>query len=132
MIVFVDTSAFLSVLDSDNENHQKAKKKWEHLILNEAVLVCANYVLVETFALVQHRIGIAAVRAFHEDVVPILRIEWIDENAYQVGVMGILAANRKQLSLVDCVSFSLMRKLGIKTVFAFDRHFKEQGFECIS
>ena len=31
----------------------------------------------------------------------------------------------------DCVSFETMRRLGIKNAFALDRHFSEQGFECV-
>lgn len=43
----------------------------------------------------------------------------------------MLAANRRNLSLVDCVSFEVMRDLGVKDVFAFDPHFREHGFTCI-
>jgi hypothetical protein len=39
----------------------------------------------------------------------------------------ILAANRRQLSLVDCASFAAMRQSGFKNAFVFDRHFLEQG-----
>jgi predicted nucleic acid-binding protein len=131
MSFFVDTSAFLAVLDADDENHQNAREKWEELISQNAVLVCSNYILVETFALIQNRLGLEALRAFQEDVVPLLTIHWVNESAHQVGVMGVLAAAKRNLSLVDCVSFDVMRQLGIKSVFAFDRHFKEQGFECI-
>jgi len=131
MTTFVDTSAFLAVLDADDENHLKAKKRWEELISKESILVCSNYILVETLALIQHRLGMEAVRAFQEDVVPLLTLEWVNEPVHQVGIMGMLASGRKRLSLVDCVSFDIMRRLGIRTVFAFDRHFKEQGFECI-
>jgi len=131
MRVFVDTSAFVAVLDADDENHQKAKGKWEDLILKNVTLVCSNYILVETFALIQDRIGIEAVRTFQEDVVPMITVEWVGEPMHQTGVMSVLAAARKRLSLVDCVSFDVMRRLGIKGTFAFDRHFKEQGFECV-
>jgi len=40
-----------------------------------------------------------------------------------------LTAARRQLSLVDCISFEVMRRRGIKTAFTFDDHFAEQGFE---
>jgi predicted nucleic acid-binding protein len=32
------------------------------------------------------------------------------------------------LSLVDCVSFTVMKDLGLTTAFAFDRHFEQAGF----
>jgi len=131
MTFFIDTSAFLAVLNADDENHQKAKKKWEEFVSQEETLVCSNYVLVETLALIQNRFGMEGLRVFQEDVVQVLTIEWVDESLHQVGVASMLAANRRELSLVDCISFDMMRRLGIKTVFAFDKHFKEQGFECL-
>jgi len=35
------------------------------------------------------------------------------------------------LSLVDCFSFELMRRLGPNSAFAIDTHFAQQGFRCI-
>lgn len=131
MSVFVDTSAFFAVLDADDENHDAAKQMWEDLLTQEAVLVCSNYVLVETLALVQRRLGIPAVRVFQEDIMPVLNIEWVDESLHQVGIASVLAAARRELSLVDCVSFEIMRRSGIKTAFVFNHHFDEQGFECL-
>ena len=131
MSVFVDTSAFFAVLDADDENHDTAKQVWEDLLAQEAGLICSNYVLVETLALVQRRLGIPAVRTFQEDIVPVLKVEWVDKTIYQVGIASVLAAARKELSLVDCVSFEIMRRLGTKTAFVFDHHFEEQGFECL-
>lgn len=32
---------------------------------------------------------------------------------------------------VDCISFEIMRNLGMKTIFTFDSNFEEQGFHCI-
>ena len=48
MTVFVDTSAFLAVLDADDVNHFQASRVWQDLITQEVPLVCNNYVLVET------------------------------------------------------------------------------------
>ena len=131
MSVFVDTSAFLAVLDADDERHKQASNIWEHIIGNDERLICSNYVLVETFALVQNRLGMEAVRAFQEDVCPMLKIEWINEAYHRAGVASLLAASRRKLSLVDCTSFELMRGLGLTRVFCFDSHFREQGFEIL-
>ena len=131
MSVFVDTSALFAVLDADDQNHKLAEQAWANLITQETELVCTNYVLVETFAWVRHRLGMGAVRVLQEDVVPVLRVELVDESAHYAGVTALLIAARRQLSLVDCVSFDTMRRLGIKTAFTFDQHFAEQGFEHI-
>lgn len=131
MTVFVDTSAFYAILDADDQNHEQARRAWNDLVTQEADLVCTNYVLVETFALVQHRLGIEAVRALQEDILPVLRVEWVDESVHEASTAALLIAARRQLSLVDCTSFETMRRLGIKTAFTFDRHFAEQGFDNI-
>ena len=34
----------------------------------------------------------------------------------------------KRYSLTDCVSFVVMRERGISVAFAFDKHFKQEGF----
>lgn len=132
MSVFVDTSAFLAVLDADDAEHERAKKTWEYLITNNELMTCSNYILVETFALVQRRLGMEAVRAFQEDVCPLLNIHWIDESDHRAGVTAVLAAARRRLSLVDCVSFEVMRRLGVNRVFCFDPHFKEQEFDNVN
>ena len=131
MRVFVDTSAFLAVLNPDDVNHQYATAIWEDLLRREEQLIVTNYVLLETIALAQRRHGIAFVQNFQLAAVPVLSIHWVDASIHTIGVAALLAANRRQLSLVDCTSFQAMRQLGIDTVFAFDERFAEQQFTCI-
>lgn len=131
MRIFIDTSAFFALLDRDDLNNIKARKAWVNMLNSENTLVTSNYVQVESFALLQHRLGLEAVRGFHEDIMPLINIEWIDAGAHKSGVSALFTASRRKVSLVDCVSFEVMRSLEIKTVFAFDRHFEEQGFRCI-
>lgn len=131
MSTFVDTSAFLAVLDADDLNHNIAKDTWTALISREEALTCTNYVLIETLALLQNRLGMGAVRTFQEDIFSLLIVEWVDEAGHRAGVNALLIAARKKLSLVDCISFDSMRRLGIKSAFVFDQHFKEQGFKCL-
>jgi len=131
MSIFIDTSGFIAVLDKDDESHDRAAKTWVDILTSEEDLVTTNYVLVETYALVQNRLGLKATKVFQEDIVPVLRIEWIDKTMHNAAMGIMFAAVRKRLSLVDCVSFETMRLLGITTAFTLDKHFKEQGFICI-
>ena len=94
-------------------------------------MVCANYVLGECLALIQRQLGLPAVPDFQSAIVPLLEIEWIDALAHERIVQALLTAHNRQLSLVDCASFDVMRRRGIKAAFAFDRHFGEQGFDAL-
>jgi predicted nucleic acid-binding protein len=131
MRIFIDTSAIYALLDRDDIEHKKAKNIWIDLLHSETILITSNYVLVESFALIQNRLGIEAARGFQEDILPLATIEWVNAETHKSGVSALLAASKRRLSLVDCISFEVMRNLGIKTIFAFDPHFAEQGFQCI-
>ena len=45
-----------------------------------------SYVIVETVALLQHRIGVPPVRDLVEHVVPILSVEWVADALHQRGL----------------------------------------------
>ena len=129
MNVFVDTSALLAVLDRSDERHLSAKRAWEEMLGGDTTLVCHNYVLVETSAVLARRIGMEAVGLFERDVVPVLRLVWVTREIHEASAGAHLAARRRTLSLVDCVSFEVMRRTGVRTAFAFDPHFEEFGYE---
>lgn len=131
MNVFVDTSAFLALLDASDRVHAPARKAWEGLLDPDVRLYTNNYVLVETLALIQRKFGLSVIRVFEEDVLPVISVAWVDEAAHKAAMSALLAASRRELSLVDCTSFETMRKVGLRTAFSFDRHFKEQGFELV-
>ncbi len=127
-MVFVDTSALFAVLDADDRMHARAHESWLALLKVGAVLHTTSYVLVETVALLQNRIGLDAVRSFTADVLPILATVWVDEAVHRSAHHALLVAARRDLSLVDCVSFEVMRRLELDTAFCFDPHFADQGF----
>ena len=129
MSVFADTSGLYAVFDRDDANHSRSQTAWANWLREGEVLMTNNYVLLEVTALLQHRLGMAAVRALYEDVVPVLQIDWVSEDQHRAGAGAMLAASRRKLSLVDCVSFETMRHHGLRSAFCFDTHFREQGFE---
>jgi predicted nucleic acid-binding protein len=127
--IFVDTSALLAVLDQSDGNHPAAKARWIEIVNGEDELISHNYILVETSAVVLRRLGLEAVRVFERDVVPVLRLIWVTREVHEASVGAHLVASRRTLSLVDCVSFEIMRRTGVLVAFAFDRHFQEYGYE---
>ncbi len=131
MTVFVDTSAFYAVLDANDQMHARAGGEWERLLQSDASLRTTSYVLVETVALLQNRIGMDAVRALSADVLPVLDIVWVDEGMHRMAHHALLVSSRRDVSLVDCASFEVIRRFGIDSVFCFDAHFAEQGFQVV-
>lgn len=131
MNIFLDTAAFLAVLNATDQFHGQARRVWEEIIQSEITLFTSSYVVLETISLLQHRFGVDAVRLFDSDILPIVKIAWVDEVIHKQGLSALLTANRRSLSLVDCTSFEIMRTFGIEEVFTFDTHFNEQGFRMI-
>jgi predicted nucleic acid-binding protein len=88
-------------------------------------------VILETMALIQRRLGMDAVRRFCVEMLPVFHLFWVDTEVHAAAVGTLLAVGSRDLSLVDCVSFEQMRRMGVDTAFAFDRHFAEQAFKCL-
>ena len=131
MSIFIDTVAFLAILNAADRFHTPAKKCWNEILSSDSTLFSSNYIILETTALLQHRFGLEAVRLFEGDIIPVVEFVWIDETIHKQGMSALLVASRRNLSLVDCTSFEVMRQIGLETVFTFDLHFHEQGFKVI-
>ncbi|MEW5938822.1 MAG: PIN domain-containing protein [Chloroflexota bacterium] len=129
--IFVDTSAFLALVNANEDVHQSAVDAWDDALASGAAFVTSNYVVVESVALIQNRLGIHPAQQLSEELLPLIEVHWIGEEQHGEALDHVIAANRRNLSLVDCSSFSTMRRLDIHTVFTFDDHFREQGFRVI-
>lgn len=127
-MTFVDTSAIYAILDRNDANHEAAKSRWFDLVDSDNSLFTTNYVIVESCALAQSRLGLDAVRSIYEELLPVMEIVWVDEATHTLAMTALLAAKRRKLSLVDCVSFAVMRLRGSQVAFAFDQHFVEEHF----
>lgn len=131
MSVFVDTSAIIAALNSEDDHQDAAVLAWRGFLDAKTPMVTTNYVVVESIAVAQGRLGFAAIRALLEEVFPLLRVEWIDDEAHRSAAAALLARNRCDISLVDFTSFEIMRRLAIRSAFTFDRHFSRYGFETV-
>ncbi len=128
MATLVDSSALVALLSERDENHEAAKAAFADFGPGRGLLT-HNYVVVETTAVTERRLGREAVRDLHTRLLRPLEVLWVDEETHALALSGLLAAGR--ISFVDWVSFQLMSRLGIETAFTFDRHFRAQGFEVV-
>jgi predicted nucleic acid-binding protein len=129
--VFIDTSAFYALMDRSDSYHQKAKKLWTFLLDEEIYFKTTNYIIIETLALLQNRLGFEAAHLYSSDILELVDILWVDEPRHNLAFELWLSLGRKKLSLVDCVSFITLRHFRLENVFGFDRHYDQQGFKIL-
>ena len=132
MSIFIDTSGLLAMLVENDINHERAAFIFNRLLDQSEPLVTTNYVIVETIALLQRRIGLQAVRILLDRVIPALEIEWMNSDLHAESISSLLIANRRLLSIVDCSSFVVIQRMSITTIFTFDEHFEQQGYICLN
>jgi predicted nucleic acid-binding protein len=128
-VTFVDTSALFAFLDRGAADHDAVVRAMAPL-LAERGGVTHNYVVVEAEALVHRRRGAVAARRLME-VLSLIEIAWITPELHARAVESHLADMRRRTSLVDHVSFAVMRERGIGEALALDGHFREAGFAVV-
>ena len=131
MNAFVDTSALYALMLPEDRHHQAAQACFEQLRLTEASLISTNYILLECTSLIQRRQGFEAAQSFLNQAAKLLDVIWIEQAHHEHAVRLWSKSGRRALSLVDCVSFWVMRDQGLRHAVAFDAHFEEAGFEVL-
>jgi predicted nucleic acid-binding protein len=129
--LFVDTSAFYALMDRSDGHHKDAAAIWHWILEEDVRLATTNYVVVETLALLQGRLGFEAADIWHRDVLGLADVLWVDDAIHGLAYELWLAFGRRKMSFVDCVSFVTMRHHKLEKVFAFAKHFTNQGFTLV-
>lgn len=132
MSTYIDTSAFIALANADDPQHENAVRAWKTMLSGDEEVLTCSYVVCETVSLIHSRHGSSAVSRFVEDLMRPVQIEWVDEQLHRSALTSLMAAPGKSgPSLTDCAGFELIRRHRIEHVFAYDRHFSDQGFNLI-
>jgi predicted nucleic acid-binding protein len=133
LTTFVDTSAWYALVAEGDPGREPALA-WLEGIASAAEperLRTHSYVLVETIALAQARLGPAAVRTLIEDLLPAAEVRFVDADLHEKAVSAYLGGLGRRASLVDRTSFAMMRDERIDVAFTFDRDFRREGFATV-
>jgi predicted nucleic acid-binding protein len=121
--VFVDTSGFYACLDGTDPFHSKAFAAFERAEKERWQLVTTNYIVHETWALAQRRLGWDAVNTFLHDLLPRCQTVWVDESLHNAGAERCERTYERRFSLTDAVSLEYMAKNNVTEAIVQDEHF---------
>src|SRR5665647_3883272 len=121
MSVFIDTSAFIALIDSNDEFHSAAANLFKETVESDEKFFTSNYVLLETIFLMQREIGLPAVNDFRKFMLPLVNIIWVDEKINNDCLNNLISAEKRKISLTDYSSFYILDSFKIGTVFTFDK-----------
>ncbi len=130
-MIFVDTSAIVALTFTKDSFHSRAEL-WFSDHQKENFIV-TNLVIIEILNWVRYRLGKNKAIELGEKLysgngISVVKISPDDEkNAWNL----FKKLDGKGVSMVDCTSFVVMKRLKIKKVFAFDTDFKKAGFELL-
>jgi predicted nucleic acid-binding protein len=129
-VIFVDAGAFIARYKRDDDDHDVAVEGWRRIGATRRSCVTTNFVFAEAVTLIgryfDYRFAAARARAMLDSpTIQIVRPTGEDE-AVAVDVMEKYADH--DIGFVDCVSFVVMKRLRLRDVFGFDRHFPYAGF----
>ncbi len=80
--------------------------------------------------LLKDRCGPEVAISFRRDLEasPTVRVLWVDQKNEEQAWKVFQTHRDKAYSFTDCTSFALMEVHAIKNAFAYDRHFRQHGF----
>lgn len=128
--LFVDTSAWVGLFAENDQYHERAVRVYEDCLRDGRDLVTTNRVLAETVTRIRREAGHKAAATAWDVLEQKEAIRLIDTGPSIRRAARRIFGKYSELehSLVDCVSFAIMIRLGLREAFTFDSDFEKAGF----
>jgi len=129
--IYIDTSALIAFFNPKDRNHKIAKSFFRDMALEGNSFVLGRHLLLEFLSGASKRVGKRKAILIKEKIMASKFIEVVSEtnedweNAWECFEKY---SDKDGIDMFDCLSFSIMRRLGIKKAFTFDRDFETAGF----
>jgi predicted nucleic acid-binding protein len=129
--VLVDTAFVIALINRRDQFHPQALELADRfeghpLLVTDAILL---------------EIGNALARSHKPEAIEVIEqflasdeveIVYLSTQLFQQAFALYRQYADKEWSLVDCISFVVMRQAGVNQVLTFDRHFAQAGFEILA
>jgi predicted nucleic acid-binding protein len=131
MTVFLDTVGLLAVWDESDQWHRAAQTCLSELLGTRTDLVTSSFVLLECGNAGARRPYRSAVSRLRKQIEPGHHLIVPTAEDWQAAWLAYERGEADSAGIVDHVSFTIMRRLGISQAFTNDGHFRAAGFETL-
>ncbi len=126
---FIDSSAWIAIVDNENPNHDAAQKYFEHLLEINAKLISNNVEIDEAVVRLKNTKDAKAAGRFlaiiDEAVLTIhLKVDWISRRARRSGLNQYLNCKEPEISLRQFFIYESITRKHAEIIFSFDSGLK--------
>ncbi len=125
--IFADSFYYFALSNREDESHERA---YEFSAGYVGKIVTTEWILTEVadgFAAPRLRpLFVHLIAQIKAD--PMTKVVGVSRSLFKKGVELYSRRTDKGWSLTDCISFVVMRELGLSNVLSGDRHFQQAGF----
>jgi hypothetical protein len=125
-VIFLDTSFLFPLVYTQDEDHERVRevfdtyRSWR---LRDLILT-TNHVVMETITMIRMRVGHReAMKAGELYRGKLARIHWATPEEERAAFDYFARHRDKKYSMVDCLSFVMMERLGMREALAVDSDF---------
>jgi predicted nucleic acid-binding protein len=128
--VFVDTAAWIALLNVDDIWHQQAKQTRLELVEQNYVFITTEFILLEVGDALCSQSLRKNTANFLQNIYQLksTKIVTLSQDLLQSGLSLYEQRSDKDWSLTDCISFVVMQREQIQEAFTSDKHFEQAGF----
>lgn len=126
---FIDSSGFFAHVAELDDHHGQALEIFSRLARLKIAMVTTDAVVVETHALILHRLkdGEALALEFLEQIYGgSCRIERVTPEDERSAIFTLRESRGQRLSFCDALSLCVIERLGVESVVSFDQHFNRR------
>jgi predicted nucleic acid-binding protein len=132
MTCFIDGSAWITITDQTNENHEQSKEYFRTLLEKDAKLVTNNLAIDDALQWLKNNKGAEVARQFlntiDESIITVnLRMDWISRRVRRAALNNYLKAKDTTLDLKHFLIHESIKRKRVDVLFTFDQKFRVFG-----
>jgi len=129
--IYMDTTALIALANKNDKNHKKARKFLKSKLDEGVLFVIGRPVFAEFLNGTSKRVGkskaIELYEAYTKSRFVVIEKE-MEEDWEKAWDIFLKYEDQDGMDLVDCLSFAIMERIGLRKAFTFDKDFEIYGF----